>query len=77
MLLEKTETIATLSGTTLEEVRVVFGKAYNQEMYLATGLAASCLLLAAMTWRPMYRDETTVSSPQDHTGDSFITKAEV
>ena len=77
MLLEKTETISMLSGTTLEEVRAVFGRAYNQEMYLAIGLAACCLPLAAMSWRVKKANEGTVSTSQAPSGDRFITEAEI
>ncbi|KAF2643899.1 MFS general substrate transporter [Massarina eburnea CBS 473.64] len=51
MLLERTETMQLLSGDSLADVRVIFGQAYNRQMYLAIGLAAACLPVAALTWQ--------------------------
>ncbi|KAF1951253.1 MFS general substrate transporter [Byssothecium circinans] len=50
MLLERTETMRLLSGKELADVRVIFGQAYNRQIYLAVGLAAACLPVAALTW---------------------------
>ena len=56
-----------LSPEALAEVRVIFGQAYNRQMYLAVGLAAACFVVALLTW-PGKRDfnaplDTTVKQP--------------
>lgn len=50
LLLERTETLSMLSGDVLVRVRGEFGTSYNKQMYLAVGLAAACLPVAAMAW---------------------------
>lgn len=50
LLLERTEALSLLSGDALARVRVAFGTSYNRQMYLAIGLAAACLPVAAMAW---------------------------
>lgn len=78
LLLQRTEAIQQLSGKTLAEVRVVFGEAYNREMYLAVGLAAACLSASATAWRAQQdKDATPSPTAEAQSADDFITKAEI
>ncbi|CAO2654475.1 Nn.00g112080.m01.CDS01 [Neocucurbitaria sp. VM-36] len=50
LVLERTEKIRLLEDEMALATRVVFGKAYNLQMYLATGLAVAQLPSTAMMW---------------------------
>ncbi|PSN72305.1 MFS general substrate transporter [Corynespora cassiicola Philippines] len=47
-LMQRTETLHLLSGTTLDQARDIFGKAYNRQMYVGVGLASVQAPLVAM-----------------------------
>lgn len=50
LILERTEEIHLLQDEVALAVREVFGKAYNLQMYLATGFAVAQLPGTAMMW---------------------------
>ncbi|KAH8730006.1 major facilitator superfamily domain-containing protein, partial [Phaeosphaeriaceae sp. PMI808] len=62
-ILERTEAIHLLQDSVAIAAREVFGKAYNLQMNLATGLAAAQLLGTALMWtRENYPQQTLIRS---------------
>jgi hypothetical protein len=64
LLLQRTEAIHMIPPETLSSVRDIFGKAFNQQMYMGVGLAAAQVPFVAMMWtkEPVASVETSVDN---------------